>query len=160
MSSSGLKVATFTVRATMRQSVRWKQAAEAAGHASVGTWLAEAADAHLDALHRAGRPVPLAWRKGRFSVRLEGGEVVPVKGHASPPFGAFSGTEEGPATYQGRHRYVLVFLPDCRILATLHSFRQCKALASELARLWVRWGGSEPAEDSAPVFQRFQREDV
>ena len=57
-------------------------------------------------------------------------------------------------------RALLAFLPDSRILATLHSFRQCKALASELARLWVRWGGSEPAEDPAPLLQRFQREDV
>jgi len=29
-----LKTASFTVRATMAQSVRWKQAAEAHGHAS------------------------------------------------------------------------------------------------------------------------------
>ena len=49
-----MKVASFTVRATMAQSVRWKQAAEAHGHASVGTWIAEAVDAHLEARARAG----------------------------------------------------------------------------------------------------------
>ncbi|MFL6260634.1 MAG: hypothetical protein ACJ76Y_13045 [Thermoanaerobaculia bacterium] len=51
-------------------------------------------------------------------------------------------------------------MPQARVLATLRTFAHCKALASELARLWVRWGGSEPTEDPAPLLQRFQREDV
>ncbi len=55
-----MKVATFTVKADARQSARWKQMAEAHGHASAGTWLAEAADAYLDGLKQAGRPSP--WR--------------------------------------------------------------------------------------------------
>jgi hypothetical protein len=42
-----VKVATFTVRATEKQSIRWKQAADGEGHMEVGTWLAEAADRYL-----------------------------------------------------------------------------------------------------------------
>jgi hypothetical protein len=52
--SGGVKRASYTVRATEKQSLRWNRAAEAEGHRSVGTWLAEAADRHLDALQRAG----------------------------------------------------------------------------------------------------------
>jgi hypothetical protein len=155
-----LKVASFTVRATEKQSIRWKRAAEADGHASVGTWLSEAADRHLDALQRAGRPIPLSWHRGRFLVELESGASVQVRGHVSPPFGSYAGTEEGPSTYAGRRRHVLVYVPSGRILATFRSYAHCQALASELARVWVRWGGSEPAEDPAPVLHRFQREDV
>jgi hypothetical protein len=154
-----LKVATFTVRATATQSTRWKQAAEAYGHASVGTRLAEAADAHLDGLKRAGKPLPLAWRRGRFSVHLEGGETVTLPGFVSPPFGAFRGTAEGPG-YRACHRFTLAYIPQGRILATLKTLRQAQALSAELSRLWVRWGGREPAEDPAPLVQRFQREDV
>lgn len=154
-----MKVATFTVRATAGQSARWKQAAEAYGHASVGTWLAEAADAHLDGLRRAGKPLPLAWRHGRFSVHLEGGETVALPGFVSPPFGAFRGTAEGPG-FRACGRYTLVYMPQNRILATFRTYGHCKALASSLSRLWVRWGGREPAEDPAPLVQRFCREDV
>ena len=72
----GVKVATFTVHADVRQSARWKQAAAGEGYPSVGGWLAAAADRHLQAVARSGRPVPLAWRLGSFSVRLEGGELA------------------------------------------------------------------------------------
>ena len=153
-----MKVACFTVRATERQSVRWKQAAEAYGHASVGTWLAEAADAHLDGLRRAGRPIPLAWHRGTFRVTLQGGETVTVKGQLSPPFGLFAGTPEGPASYQGRRRFTLVFVPQHRILATLRTAAHCQSLASELSRTWVRWGGNEPSEDPGPILERHRRE--
>jgi hypothetical protein len=149
-----VKTASFTVYADVRQSARWKQAAEGEGFPSVGGWLAVAADRHLQAVARAGRPIPLAWRRGSFTVRLEGGELVPVKGHVSPPFGSFAGTEEGPASYCGRHRHVLVFLADSRVIATLRSFRECKTLASDLARMWVRGDGSEPYENPAPLLQR------
>ncbi|HEV7508559.1 MAG TPA: hypothetical protein VGS07_27000 [Thermoanaerobaculia bacterium] len=98
---------------------------------------------------RSGRPVPLAWRRGCFTVRLEGGELVPVKGHVSPPFGSFAGTEEGPASYCGRHRHPLVFLPDCRVIATLRSFRECKTLAAEIAPALIR--GELP--DPAPILK-------
>ena len=154
-----MKVATFTVRATERQSARWKQAAEAYGHASVGTWLAEAADAHLDGLQRAGKPLPLAWRKGRFTVNLEGGETVTLPGFVSPPFGAFRGTADGPG-YRACHRFTLVYVSQNRILATLRTLRQARALASELSRLWVRWGGNEPSEDPGPILDRHRRESL
>ncbi len=155
-----MKTASFTVRATERQSARWKQAAEAYGHASVGSWLAEAVDRHLDALQRAGKPLPLAWGKGRFRVRLEDGREPEVRGWMARPFGLFHGTPAGPIPHGSTHYYTLVYLPDRRLLATFRTAAHCKALASELARVWVRWGGREPAEDPAPLLQRFQREDV
>lgn len=157
--TGSLKTASFHVRATEKQSIRWKRAADAEGYASVGSWLADAADRHLEAVARAGKPLPLAWRKGKFPVHLEGGETVTLRGFVSPPFGAFRGTAAGPGV-QACHRYTLVYVPQGRILATFRTFGQCRGLASELARLWVRWGGSEPAEDPALLLQRFQREDV
>jgi hypothetical protein len=155
-----VKVATFTVRADARQSTRWKQAAEAEGFPSVGAWLAGAADAYLKVRARAGLPVPLAWRKGHFRVELEDGETVTVKGRVSPPFGAYYGTSADLPSYFGRHRFTLVYIPARRVLATVRTFAQCRSLAEELARTWVRWGGNEPAEDPAPLLQRCQREDV
>jgi hypothetical protein len=157
--AGSLKVASFTVRATMAQSVAWKRAADGEGHASVGTWLAEAADRHLDAVRLAGKPLSLAWRKARFYVRLLDGSEVEVSGKLSPPFGVYWGTEEGPERGR-RELYTLVYVPHGRPLGTFRTSAHCRALASELARLWVRWGGSEPAEDPAPLLQRFQREDV
>lgn len=154
-----MKTASFTVRATEKQSLRWKRAADAEGHASVGTWLAEAADRFLDALQRAGRPLPLAWGRGRFRVRLEGGSEVTLPGWMARPFGIYRGTDAGPG-YAGCKLYTLVYLPTGRLVATFRTARHCKALASELARVWVRWGGEEPSEDPAPLLQRFQRENV
>lgn len=148
-----MKTASFTVHATLAQSIRWKQAAAADGHRSAGTWLAEAADAYLKARARAGRPIPLAWRLGSFLVRLESGEPVTVRGHMSPPFGAFAGTAEGPAAYAGNKRQTLVYLPDSRIIATLRTYRQCQALASELAPVWLRDPGL-----SAGIAERYRRE--
>jgi hypothetical protein len=149
-----VKVATFTVRADVHQSARWKHAAHAEGFPSVGAWAAQALDAYLKARARAGNPLPLAWRRGRFSVRLEGGELVPVSGHVSPPFGSFSGTEEGPAAYPGRHRHSLVYLPDARIIATLRTYRQCQALAAELAPVLLRGELQEPG----PIIERHARQ--
>jgi len=154
-----LKVASFTVKATLAQSVRWKQAAEAHGHSSVGSWLAEAADRHLDAVRRAGKPLALAWRKGRFRVALEGREAE-VSGQMSPPFGIYHGTPAGPVPHGSTKYQSLVYLPAGRIVATFRYARHCKSLASELARLWVRWGGSEPAEDPGALIARHRREDV
>jgi hypothetical protein len=151
-----VKTATFTVRADARQSARWKQASEGEGYPSVGGWLAAAADRHLQALARAGRPIPLAWHVGTFTVRLAGGELVPVKGYISPPFGCFSGTErDGPARYYGMRRHVLVYIASSRPIATLRSFRDCKLLASDLARAWVRGDGSEPSTDPAPILKPY-----
>jgi len=140
-----VKVASFTVHATAQQSARWKQAAEGEGFPSVGAWLAGAADAYLKIRARAGLPIPLAWRKGVFRVDLEGGESMAVRGHLSPPFGVFAGVPGEPARYRGRKQFTLVYTPSTRVLATLRSFAHCKALASELARLWYRGEGAEPS---------------
>src|SRR4029077_9491622 len=95
----GVKVATFTVHATVEQSARWKQAAQAEGFPSAGAWLARAADAYLKVRAKAGLPLPLAWRIGmRFIVRLMDGREVEVRGVASPPFAIFRGTSYGPDT--------------------------------------------------------------
>jgi hypothetical protein len=144
-----LKVASFTVHADARQSVRWKQAAEGEGFTSVGAWLAAAADSYLKARTRAGLPIPLAWRRGRFRVELQGG-AVELPGFVSLPFGAFRGTAAGRGV-QACHRYTLVYVPSGRILATVRTYQQCKSLASELARLWVRGDGSEPSGNPVPV---------
>jgi hypothetical protein len=157
---SAMKEASFTVRASGAQSVRWKIAAEAEGFRSVGAWLAGAADAYLKARARAGMPLPLAWRYGRFRVRLEDGAEPEVRGLLSPPFGIFHGTPGGPIPHGSTHRYCLVYVPARRIVATFKHASHCKALASELARLWVRWGGSEPVEDPAPIIDRHRREDL
>lgn len=152
-----MKVASFTVRATEKQSIRWKRAADAEGHASVGTWLAEAADRHLDAVRRSGRPIPLGWRRmASFVVQMPTGEAVRVPGHVSHPFGFYRGTDQGADRFS--HYYTLVHIPDGKILATLRSAVQCRTLAADLARLWVRWGGEQPAEDPAPVVARHVRE--
>ena len=145
----GLKTASFTVHATAEQSRRWKIAAEAEGFSSVGSWAALALDAYLKARARAGIPMPLAWRKGVFRANLEDGETV-VRGYVSPPFGVFYGTPAGVPSYQGRHRYTLVYVPSRRVLATLETYQQARTLASELARLWYRGEGAEPA-GSLPV---------
>ena len=144
-----LKVATFTVHATAVQSARWKQAAEGEGFPSVGAWLAGAADGYLKARARAGMPVPLAWRRGRFRVELQDGETE-LPGFVSPPFGVFRGTETGRGL-RACGRFTLVYVPSRRILATMGTYVQCKGLASELARLWVRGNGSEPSGNPAPV---------
>jgi hypothetical protein len=155
-----VKVASFHVRATMAQSIAWKRAAEAHGHASVGTWIAESLDRYLDALKRAGKPLPLAWRRaGHFKVRLMDGREVEVPGRVAFPFGIFRGSVTGEGL-KGCKRHSLVYLPQGRILATMTTEGHCKALASELSRVWVRWSGNEPSEDPAPLLQRFQREDA
>ena len=150
---AAVKVATFTVRATQAQSERWKRAAEGEGYASAGAWLADAADAYLKARARAGRPIPLAWRRGRFPVVLEGGEEVTLPGFLSPPFGVFRGTVEGRG-YEGCHRHTLVHLPERRIVATLRTYRQCQALAAELAPAVMIRG------DPAGIIERHRREAV
>ena len=155
----GLRVASFHVRGTVAQSARWKQAAEAEGYASIGAWAAEALDAYLEARKQAGKPLPLFWSKGRFRVRLEDGTEPELTGWTARPFGLFRGNPTGPG-YHGCHVYTLAYLPDRRIVATFRYARHCKALASELARLWVSWGGGEPQEDAGPVFERFRREDA
>jgi hypothetical protein len=117
-----VKVASFHVRATEAQSIRWKRAAEAEGYASAGSWLAEAADAYLKVRARAGRPIPLAWRRGRFPVALEDGETT-VRGFTSEPFHAFRGSFSGPMptgdlyslVYRAHRRHVAHLRPSARI---------------------------------------------
>ena len=131
-----MKVASFTLRATVHQGARWKQAAEGEGYASVGSWAGRALDAYLEARTRAGRPIPLAWHLGTIRFVVDGQEVT-VKGWLSPPFGIFCGTANGPGV-RGSKRQTLVYLQAGRIVATLRSHRQCRALASELAPLFAR----------------------
>ena len=149
-----MKVASFTVHATMAQSIAWKRAAEAEGFASVGSWAALALDAYLKARARAGHPIPLAWRRGRFRVRLDSGETISIAGHISPPFFSFRGTGDGPDPISNFH--TLIFQPDGRLIATVRTYRQAQALAAELAPLLLR--GELP--DPAPIIDRHQRESV
>ncbi len=114
-----MKLATFTVRATMPQSIAWKRAAEAEGFRSAGAWIAGAGGAYLKARARAGRPRPLTWRRiGRVRVILMDGVEIEASGAISPPFGIFRGTEGGPRGMTGR---ALVHIPSRRIIATLGS---------------------------------------
>jgi len=146
-----LKVASFTVQATAAQSARWKRAADNEGFRSAGAWLADAADAYLQLRARQGAPVPLSWHTGRFKVVLVTGKELQVSGRVSPPFGVYQGNG------QGRNRNMprtLVFIPSGRIVATLRTSAQCKTLASELARLWVRWEEGEPVEGHEAALRR------
>ncbi len=150
-----MKVATFTVRATMQQSIRWKQTAEAEGFASVGGWAALALDAYLKARARAGRPLPLCWRRGRFSVRLESGETASLRGWVSPPFFIFRGNPFSGWTRNTKH-FTLIHQPDGRLIATLRTHAHARELAAELAPLLLR--GELP--DPAPIIDRHRREDL
>ena len=142
-----MKVASFHIRASQAQAIRWKRAAEGEGFASVGSWAGRALDAYLEARTRAGRPIPLAWHRGTVRVILDGQEVT-LRGFISVPFGAYRGTAEGPAS-MGRKRFTLVYLPSCRVVATLRSYRQCQALAAELAPIFAR-----DEHGGGPVVQR------
>jgi hypothetical protein len=146
-----LRVASFTVHATAAQSARWKRAADNEGLRSAGAWLAEAADAYLQLRARQGAPIPLSWHRGRFKAVLVTGKAVEVSGMVSPPFGVYQGTGEGRDRSKPR---TLVYLPSGRIVATLKTSAQCRTLASELARLWVRWEEGEPVESSGPALRR------
>jgi hypothetical protein len=135
-----VKTASFTVRATTEQAARWNRAAEAEGHRSAGTWLAAAADAYLKVRARAGLPLPLAWRHGRFRVRLDDGTEPELRGWVSLPFGIFRGNGAGPGQH-GCHVYTLTYLPAMRIVATFRYAKHGRALAAELAGVWARHGG-------------------
>jgi hypothetical protein len=151
-----VKTASFTVRATERQSLRWKRAADLAGHRAVGTWAAEALDKHLDAVARAGRPIPLGWRRrGVFAVQLASGEAR-ISGSVSVPFAYYRGTDAGADRYSDF--FTLVLTTSGRIIATLRSAAQCRALASDLAREWIRHGGEEPETRAGPIVERHVRE--
>lgn len=146
-----MKVASFTVHADIRQSARWKQAAEAEAFASVGAWLARAADVYLRVRDKAGLPIPLAWHLGAFTVRQIDGRELEVRGMISPPFALYRGTAYGP---DRNKRRTLVHLPSGQIIATLKSSRQCRALASEIAPILLR----HDLPDLLPVVERHVRE--
>jgi hypothetical protein len=152
-----VKVATFTVRASVHQSARWKQASETEGFRSVGAWLAAAADAYLKVRAKAGLPLPLVWRRGRFCARLEDGAEPQVSGWIARPFGIFRGDEAGPG-YHGCHTYTLAYLPGRRIVATFRYARHCRALAAELAGVWARSAGEETDIRAGPIVERHERE--
>jgi hypothetical protein len=153
-----MKVASFTVRASMAQSVTWKRAAESEGFPSCGAWLARAADAYLKLRAKAGLPLPLAWHLGRFRVKLEDGTEPEVRGFLSPPFGTFHGSGAGPIPSGSTHCQTLVYLPARRIVATFRYMRQCKALAAELAGVWARSGGEAEDIRAGPLIERHERE--
>jgi hypothetical protein len=147
-----LKTAVFTVHAGPLQSARWKQAADAAGHASVGSWLAEAADLYLHQLAKTGLPRPLAWHRGTFRAVLVNDKEREVRGWVSPPFGTFRG---GVVAQKHFGPHTLVYLPTGRLLATFGTIREARALAAELAAVWVRWEGKEePGQEAAAVLSR------
>lgn len=152
LGEASLKTASFTVHGTTEQSRRWKIAAEQEGHSSAGSWLAYAADRYLELQKRAGRPLPLSWRRGTFRVLLEAGETT-VKGHVSEPFYAFRGSFKGLAPTG--HVYSLVHRG--QIAATLATYSQVRALAAELAPVLIR---GDPAPDPGGIIDRHRREAV
>jgi hypothetical protein len=135
----------------MAQSIRWKQAAEGEGFASVGSWAGRALDAYLEARTRAGRPIPLSWHKGVFRVVLDSQEVK-VRGLVSPPFAYYRGSSAGPDRNKPR---TLVNLRTGQIIATLRTARQCQALAAELAPIYAR-----DEQAGASVVDRHVKESV
>lgn len=152
-----MKVASFTVHATAEQSARWKRGAEAEGFASVGRWASRALDAYLKQRLAAGAPVPLAWARGRVRAVLLDGNAYDLRGWIAPPFGFFHGTAAGPIGHGSTHLYTLAYLPTGRLLGTFRYAAHCKALASDLARVWVRWDGAgaePPSQDPAPIVAR------
>jgi hypothetical protein len=141
----------------MPQSVRWKLASESEGFASCGAWLARAADAYLRLRAKAGMPLPLAWRHGRFAVRLADGAEPEVRGWIAPPFGFYHGAQDGPIPHGSTQCYTLVYLPARRTVATFRYARHCKALGAELAGLYAR-GDGEGDTRAGPIVERHERE--
>jgi len=157
-----LKVAHFTVAASAEQGAAWKRAAELAGHLSIGTWLAEAADLHARPRPRAvpavppslvapsPSPISLSWRRGgRFPVVLEDGQEVERVGIISPPFGIFRGHGGGGQTWEGSKAYSLVYVPERRILGSFRFVGKARSLAAELAPTLLR--GLPPPEPAGSL---------
>ena len=98
-----LKTATFTVRASQTQSERWKRAADAEGYASAGAWLADAADCHLKARARAGRPFPSPGAAPAASASSSW-TVGRSRSAARPPLpSGYSGLQSRPGQKQAAH---------------------------------------------------------
>lgn len=151
-----MKTATFTVHATADQSARWKRAAEAEGYASVGSWASRALDAYLKQRIAAGAPVPLSWSWGAVRAVLQDGTAREVRGWIAPPFGFYRGSGDGKIR-RGTKVFTLVYTPTGRLLGTFRYASHCKALASDLARTWVRWDGAgaePPSQDPRPIVAR------
>jgi hypothetical protein len=141
---------TYTVTARREQAELWEAAASADGLRTVGSWLAETADAHLRELVREGRAAPLTWLRDRFRVLVTDTTVSPevareleVAGMVSGPFGIFRGDGRGVGE-PGCSRYSLAHRPTRRIIATLPYRRACKAVAAELAALRIDWQEIDP----------------
>jgi hypothetical protein len=79
------------------------------------------------------------------------GREVRLRGMVSPPFGLYIGNSHGP---DRNKRRTLVHLTTGRVIATLKSSRQARALAAELAPVLLR--GELP--DPAPIVERHRRE--
>ena len=149
-----MKVASFTVHATADQSARWKRASTAEGYASVGGWASRALDSYLKQRLAAGAPVPLSWSWGQVRALLQDGTIHEFRGWIAPPFGFYRGMAAGKVP-SGTKAFTLCYLPSGRTLGTFRYASHAKALACDLARLWVRYGGAEPpSQDAAPIVER------
>lgn len=167
-----LKVFTYNVRATQEQQDRWEAAAVAHGRMTVGAWLAQAADAYLEGMAKAGYALPLAWKRGRFLVTCSDyfqtkTEDIEVRGTISSHFGVFRGSSLG---WDPSHSPIhsLVHLPTRRIIATLSFARDCKRLASELTLLRIDWSQTDPQKvlleapdqgKAQSLIQRYRRQE-
>ncbi len=152
-----LKTASFTLHATTDQSARWKRAAEAEGYGSVGGWASRALDAYLKQRLAAGAPVPLAWCRGFVRAVLDDGNTYNLRGWIGRPFGYFHGSAAGPIPHGSTHLYTLAYTPTGRLIGTFRTAAHARALASDLARVWVRWDGAgaePPSQDAAPIVAR------
>ncbi|MEA2600105.1 MAG: hypothetical protein QOF89_1097 [Acidobacteriota bacterium] len=141
---------TYTVTARRDQVERWEAAASADGVRSVGSWLAETADARLRERAQSGGPPALPWLQDRFRVlvtdttaRPEVAHEIEVRGMVSGFFGIFRGDGQGVGE-PGCSRYSLVHRPTRRIIVTLPLRKSCMALAAELAALRIDWQEVDP----------------
>lgn len=145
---AGMTTRSYSVRATLEQAEHWEAAAVAQGRMTVGSWLAQTADAYLRELAKAGRPLPLAWFRSTFYVNVHIPETpeprdIQVRGVESACFGIFRGDNRGPGC-GGCFRHTLVHVPTRRILATLAYQRACKEMAAELTMLQINWRERDP----------------
>jgi hypothetical protein len=144
-----MKTFSYTVHASDGQRERWEAAAVAHGRMTVGSWLAQAADAYLEKMAQSGKRLPLHWRRGKFRARIYNLNVHPnqyqeveVRGTISGRFGIFPGTVYGQGNTD--HAFCLTHIPTRRIIACLTYQRACKAFAAELVYLWVNWDQEDP----------------
>jgi hypothetical protein len=148
MESRHTPTLSFTVPASRDQAEQWEAAAAVDGR-TVGSWLAQTADAHLQELARSGQATPLPWHQDRFRVTVTASlcpEIVAdveVQGFVSGPFGIFRGSGRGKGA-AGCGEHSLAHLPTRRVIATLPLRKSCMALAAELAALRIDWQETDP----------------